>query len=234
MIFNFHVNVVPFNVLYLEKLSFVACKIAINCLFNALVFQPVLLISYPSSSSSNSLYLLLWSVNEFWASHLIYLRIYELYLFLIVSGLSTLCLILLIIAWSRIQERKRYFIALTYCYGSYLVYGIKQAEKMGFYTESLFRCEIILLGHMIIYILVHLICVLWFWTILLSFYWQLLLQILLTSMFRLFVGHCSKNYGLFSTRATDSLYSFCQWCNLQCHTSTASIVWWHSNIRGTF
>lgn len=114
------------------------------------------------------------------------------------------------------------------------LYGIKQAEKMGFYTESLFRCEIILLGHMIIYILVHLICILWFWTILLSFYWQLLLQILLTSMFRLFVGHCSKNYGLFSTRATDSLYSFCQWCNLQCHTSTASIVWWHSNIRGTF
>lgn len=42
------------------------------------------------------------------------------------------------------------------------LYGIKQAEKMGFYTESLFRCEIILLGHMIIYILVHLICVLWF------------------------------------------------------------------------
>lgn len=59
------------------------------------------------------------------------------------------------------------------------------------------------------------------------------LQILLTSLLLLSVGHHRKTCGLLSARTSDSLYSFCFWCNPRCHPSDSTICC-HSYIRGTY
>lgn len=60
------VNFVPFNVLYIENLSFVARDVDITCFINPIAFQPVVLITYPHSCSSSILIFVAARCNYLW------------------------------------------------------------------------------------------------------------------------------------------------------------------------
>lgn len=49
-----------------------------------------------------------------------------------------------------------------------------------------------------------------------------------------FAGYSVKNNGLFTTRTTHSLYSLCEWSDLQCYPSPTSNVWRYCDIWGIF